>query len=550
MEESYRYETIADRIMFWGETDPDTPAFIFWSPNGRYVLSRGGVFELASRFALRLTHQGVQPGDVVCVCIPNSPERVVVDFGVQLAGAVSMNGQILRSDCQDIIESMRKAKCKVLVIDPDETNQAWEMIRNHIHLVSEDPHMPTATSVGVPTLTNIAFCKTRKPDSVFIETLPQRTGRTTNKPIQNPTDVAYIFATSGTTGYSKLVQHTNKSLMLMSYRLTEATGLKDKHSKNLSIAPFGWIGGFPACYLFSGCPIVLIDDAAEAVADRLQYIWDVACKEDVTVCTLAPFQFMGILGRKDIWESSGKKLPMILTGGQPLHKEYLQTIGKLADCIFGLYASTEIGYAAGIAVSASNLGCYKDNMAGFLAPGVEAKIVDSKLASVGKETRGEILIRTETITSGYIEAPSKQTAILPEGWFRTDDVGYMDNEGCLIVEGRCSDAIMHGSYIIYPTWLEQKLAKCPGIKQNCFVPIPDKVLHHEICACVQLEEGVRLTKDDVINFVRGDIVDGVRSDMSVVPKYVLFFDTFPVTKTFKLDRKELARSAQLRLQLE
>ncbi|XP_046566044.1 3-[(3aS,4S,7aS)-7a-methyl-1,5-dioxo-octahydro-1H-inden-4-yl]propanoyl:CoA ligase-like [Haliotis rubra] len=467
-----------------------------------------GVLELASRFALRLTQQGVQPGDVVCVCLPNSPERVVVDFGVQLTGAVSMNGRILRSDCQDILESMRKAKCKVLVIDPDETSQAWKMCRNHVKLVSEDPHMPTATSVAVPTLTNIAFCKTRKPDSAFLKTLPPRTDRAPNNPKQKPTDVAYIFATSGTTGYSKLVQHTNRSLMVMSFRLSEATGMKDKHCKSFSAAPLGWIGGFLAYYLFSGCPLALVDDTAEAVADRLQYIWGVACKEDITVCTLASFQFMGIFGRKDICESSCKKLPMIVTGGQPLHKEYLQTIGKLADSLFGLYASTEVGYAAGIAFSTSNLGCW------------------------------------------YVDAPDKQAAILPEGWFRTDDVGYMDDKGCLFVEGRRSDAIMHGPYIVYLTWLEEKLAKCPGVKQNYFVPVPDRVLHHEICACVQLEEGVRLTEEDVINFIRGDIVDGVRSDMDVVPKNVLFFDTFPITKTFKLDRNELTRSAQLMLQLE
>ncbi|XP_071115719.1 3-[(3aS,4S,7aS)-7a-methyl-1,5-dioxo-octahydro-1H-inden-4-yl]propanoyl:CoA ligase-like [Haliotis cracherodii] len=550
MEEACKDQTIADRIKLWGETDPHTPAFIFWSPNGRFILSRGDVLDLSRRFSSRLTQKGVQPGDVVCVSLPNSPERVVVDFGVQLTGAVSMNGQILRSDGQDIIESMRKAKCKVLVIDPDEGNDAWNICRKHVHIESEDRHMPIATSVEVPTLANIAFCRTRKPESLFLKTLLSIETSIMNIPKHKPTDVAYIFATSGTSGYSKLVQHTHRSLMVICFRLTEDTGMKDKHSKSFISGPLGWIGGFPVYYLYSGCPQVLIDDTAEAVSDRLQFIWDVACKEDIQVSTLAPFQFMGILGRRDIWESSGKKLPMIVTGGQPLHREYLDTIGQLTESIFCLYASTEVGYVAGIGFRESNLSLFKENMAGVLASGVEAKIVDSNMASVAENTRGEILIRSETITAGYVDVPDKHQAFLSDGWFRTDDIGFIDGKGCLIVEGRSSDAIMHGQYILYPTWLEEKLARCSGIKQNYIVPVPDKVMHHEICACVQLEEGARLTEEDVITFVRGDVAETVRSDMNVVPKYVLFFDSFPVTKTLKLDRKELTRFAQKRLQLE
>lgn len=241
---------------------------------------------------------------------------------------------------------------------------------------------------------------------------------------------------------------------------------------------------------------------------------------------------------------------MIVTGGQPLHREYLDTIGQLTESIFCLYASTEVGYVAGIGFSESNLSYFKENMAGCLASGVEAKIVDSNMASVAENTRGEILIRSETITAGYVDVPDKHPAFLSDRWFRTDDIGFIDGKGCLIVEGRSSDAIIHGQYILYPKWLEEKLARCPGIKQNYIVPVPDKVMHHEICACVQLEEGARLTEEDVITFVRGDVAESVRSDMDVVPKYVLFFDSFPVTKTLKLDRKELTRFAQKRLQLE
>ncbi|XP_048252812.1 3-[(3aS,4S,7aS)-7a-methyl-1,5-dioxo-octahydro-1H-inden-4-yl]propanoyl:CoA ligase-like [Haliotis rufescens] len=544
--QAYVDQTIPDRICFWGETEPDMPAFIFWSKYGRYVLSRGDVLDLSSRFAFRLTEHGVQPGDVVCIALPNCPERVVVDFGVHLAGGVSMNGQILRSDGQDIIESMRKAKCKTLVIDPNQENGAWGICSRIFKVVSDGKYSSDIKCANVPSLKNVAYCKTKKPECEFLRSLPSCNRYVNNK--MNPSDVAQIFTTSGSSGYTKLVQHSHKAILTMGKMLLEMAGAKGRYEKSIyTSAPLGWVGGYPIYFLYAGLQRVLIDDSVGVITDNHQFTWNVICQEDIKLAHLSSFQIVSIFKQRDMWESKSHKLHTILTGGQPLKKGCLEPIGQLTDAVCNIYGSTEMGLINGFIFNDENVSDFKENIAGFAAAGVDVKIVDSNMAEVKTEAHGEIIVRSENTTKGYYG--DTHSSFLPDGWFRTGDVGYEDARGCLFVEGRSSDAIMHGPYILYPTWLEEKLAKCPGIKQTFIVPIPDKVLHHEICACVQLEQGAQLTKDDIINFVKGEVGLGISSAMNVVPKHVEFFDTFPVLNSFKVNRKQLAKFATERLQL-
>ncbi|XP_067684929.1 3-[(3aS,4S,7aS)-7a-methyl-1,5-dioxo-octahydro-1H-inden-4-yl]propanoyl:CoA ligase-like [Haliotis asinina] len=544
--ETYKDQTIADRICLWGKTEHHTPAFIFWSKNGRYALSRGDVLDLSSRFAFRLTELGVQLGDVVCIALPNCPERVIANFGVHLAGAVAMNGQILRSDGQDIIESMRKANCKTLITDPDQENGAWSICSGFFEVVSGGKYSSEIKCVKVPSLKNVVYCKTKKPECEFLRSLPSTDRYVNNK--AKPSDVAQIFTTSGSSGYTKLVPHSHKTLLTVGKMIIEMMGAYGQTVKPIyNTAPLGWIGGFPYFFLLLGWHQILIDDSVGVPTDDLQFVWNIFCQEDIKIAWLSSFQIVGICKQRGTWESKHHKLNLVITGGQPLKKESLESIGQFTDAVLNAYGSTEIGLVCTIIFREDNICDFTENITGFAASGVDIKVVDSRMVEVQPNAHGEILIRSDTSTKGYLGDPHLST--LQDGWFQTGDLGYKDTKGCLFVEGRSSDAIMHGPYILYPTWLEEKLAKCPGIKQNYIIPVPDKVLHHEICACVQLEEGARLTQDDIINFVKGEVGADISSAMNVVPKYVEFFDTFPALNSFKVDRKRLAKLALERLQL-
>ena len=96
-------------------------------------------------------------------------------------------------------------------------------------------------------------------------------------------------------------------------------------------------------------------------------------------------------------------------------------------------------------------------------------------------------------------------AFTEDGWFCTDDSGYFGQDGKLYLQGRQSDGIHRGAYILYPSWLENKLKAVPGIKDVVVVPVPDPVLHNEICACVVV--------DGLKGVVAGDIQEGESSSV-------------------------------------
>ena len=101
---------------------------------------------------------------------------------------------------------------------------------------------------------------------------------------------------------------------------------------------------------------------------------------------------------------------------------------------------------------------------------------------------GEILVSSPSMCQGYLSGDNNTQTIT---WLHTDDAGYFGCDGKLYLQGRRSDAILRGAYILYPGWLEDKLKSAwrsadvtSGVQDVAVVSVPDRVLHHEICACV------------------------------------------------------------------
>ena len=188
-------------------------------------------------------------------------------------------------------------------------------------------------------------------------------------------------------------------------------------------------------------------------------------------------------------------------------------------------------------------------------------------------SKGIVLVKGFTVTEGYLNNDvATQAAFTEDGWYFTNDAGYLGQDGHLYVMGRESDCIMKGSYILYPIWLENDLQSVAEVEEVAVVPVPDPVLHHEICACVvvkgiegviagtlhnqtndskvpadgdglvSLEARLRQHADSLTVLSRKDL-------MEMAPKYYVFMGRFPVTNTGKVMRKELTRLATHSLNL-
>ncbi|XP_046566045.1 3-[(3aS,4S,7aS)-7a-methyl-1,5-dioxo-octahydro-1H-inden-4-yl]propanoyl:CoA ligase-like [Haliotis rubra] len=536
-------ETIVNRIQYWGRIDSNKPAFIFWSSGGRFVLSRGDVLDMSSRFAHRLTKMGLKPGDAACVALPNSPERIVAEFGVQLAGAVSMNGQVLREDGSDLADSIKRTGCKILISDLEGPDSGWNVLRKYFSVLESGMGHLKVQSDHVSPLEIVQLCRIKRDKDGFLASL------TSEPPYvydgSKSTDLASIFTTSGSSGYSKLVKQSHRNILNNAYLFTKSAQVGTAEKIFLS-APLGWIGGYPAFYLGNGCIRVLVDVGAGPVADLASLIWNIVHEEDVSVFAAMPFHIELLYQKAKEKGFNRPPFKNLMSAGQPIKQENLRALGFLSDSLQTVYGSTEVGLAATLNVNKDSVDVFIDNTAGYPVPGAQVKVACEAEAAPENENRGEILVKTHTLSMGYIGDESK---VLPmsDGWFHTGDIGYMNKDGSIVVEGRSSDAIMHGAYIIYPTWLEKVLVPCPGVQQVVIVPVPDEIMHHEICACVKPEPGAEITAEDVIVFCKKQFALDPSSSLNVVPKYVLFFDNFPLTRTSKLDRKSLTAEAALKL---
>ena len=257
-------------------------------------------------------------------------------------------------------------------------------------------------------------------------------------------------------------------------------------------------------------------------------------------------------------------LEVIACGGQPLNATHLAALGTVTRRIHVGYGSTETGLIAWrpVGEAASYESC---NNGPPYEEGVEVKVVDEGGGEVGAGRLGEVLVRSEQAFLGYLnnhdpDAPapgSSKTLSRRDGWVSTGDVGSLNERGEVSVFCRKGFSIMRGAYLLHPGWLESRLLRCPGVLHVLIVPVPDPVLHQELCACVVTRPGgagesgaAAVTAESVKEFCAGLFLGDGRDPMTAVPRHLLFLRQLPTTPTGKTCRRSTAALAARRLGLQ
>nr|KAG5711150.1 hypothetical protein BaRGS_004794 [Batillaria attramentaria] len=219
-----RLDTVSKKLLYWSKTQPDKPAFIFHNPatatNKRLVFTRADIFTLASRYAAILRREGIRQGDVVCNTLPKSPERLLTDLGIMLAGAVAMNGMVVLSDGAGFVGCIQRSGCVAVILDPKQKHNPLSVLESRNR--SRTGH--TVDCPDAPLFKTLLFLDCglgqdgHKP---FLEQL-----RNENESFVadvKPEDRAFIFTTSGSTGLSKLVPRSHAEY-LVTERMTITYG--------------------------------------------------------------------------------------------------------------------------------------------------------------------------------------------------------------------------------------------------------------------------------------------------------------------------------------
>jgi acyl-CoA synthetase (AMP-forming)/AMP-acid ligase II len=172
--------------------------------------------------------------------------------------------------------------------------------------------------------------------------------------------------------------------------------------------------------------------------------------------------------------------------------------------------------------------------AGRPIAGVELRVVDPDTRTdVPTGTTGEFWIRSEQTTSGYWNRPEETTKAYHDGWYRTGDAGFADEDGFLFISDRVKDMIVSGGENIYPAEVERVIVDHPAVAEVCVIGVPDPVYGEAVKAVVVAREGTSVDQDDIIAFTRE------RLARYKAPKSVDVVDALPRNATGKVLKREL-----------
>lgn len=252
---------------------------------------------------------------------------------------------------------------------------------------------------------------------------------------------------------------------------------------------------------------------------------------------LVPAAIQILLNHPRVHEVDFSRLKYITYGASPIPLELMKQAMDVLGCGFvQMYGMTETSGTI-VALDPEDHvpeGSPKMRSVGTPLAGVEIKIIDEKGEEVPTGTVGEIATRSSKNMRGYWNNPEATAATIDaDGWLRTGDAGYLDEDGYLYIHDRVKDMIISGGENIYPAEVENAIYAHPKVADVAVIGIPSEKWGEEVKACVVVKEGEQLTEAEVIAHARKHIA-GYKC-----PKSVDFIPALPRNPSGKILRREL-----------
>jgi acyl-CoA synthetase (AMP-forming)/AMP-acid ligase II len=485
------------------EIAPDAAAI---AAPGRAPLTYRRLLDCLYDIAGTLAGWGIGRHDRVAVVLPNGPEIAVTFLGVaSVAACASLNPALRESEFASLLESLRP---KALILEAGADSPAREAA-NRLGILQIELSPIKAAEAGSFTLAG------------------ERVGEVV---FSGPDDEALLMFTSGTTSKPKLVPLTHRNLCASARNNVAAFALAPD-DRCLNIMPMFHIQGLVGILLSSlaaGASMVCtpgffttsffdwVDECAptwySAVPTMHQALLGQAVEHRETIAR-HPFRFI---------RSCAAKLPpkvmalMEETYGAP---------------VIEVYGMTEA--AQQIACTLFPPGARKTGSVGLPA-GPEVAIMDEGGNLLPAGVKGEIAIRGENVMIGYADNPEANQQLFTNGWLRSGDQGYLDDDGYLFITGRIKEMINRGGEKISPLEIEEALLDHPSVAQAVAFAVPHPLLGEEVAAAVVLRLEGTATERELRAFLSARLAD------YKIPWKIVFHADIPKSPTGKFQRIGLA----------
>jgi long-chain acyl-CoA synthetase len=489
--------------------------------------------EQVSRIARWLTDNGVKPGDRVAIAMRNYPEWLLSYWAIVSIGAVAVGVNAWWVP-EELAYGFNDSAPVILICDRERL-QRYNEIRNTC---------PTMTVVGVRC--DDVLTEDDVPWSVVLQSAADMP----HVEIDTDTD-ACIFYTSGTTGRPKGAQLThrgctNNIMSSLFGNLSQIQALSSMEGKE-----FG-TGGTQSVLLTTPLFHVTANNVIAHTNSMLggklvfMYKWDagealkLVEREQITALSGVPVMSRELLAHPDFESTDTSSLKSLGGGGAPVHPDLVEKIGSKAKVApaqgFGM---TE---TCGLATGA--FGPYLQDRPGSVGPAMpvfEIRIVDTDDQDVPSGERGEVLLRSAQIISGYLNRPEATAETIVNGWLHTGDIGYLDEDDFLYIVDRAKDMVLRGGENIASGEVESVLYRYPGVTEAAVFSVPDEAMGEEVGVAIHLSEGATVSAEALREFSRGLLA------AYKIPRYIWFLDEpLPRNASGKFLKKDL----QARLQLD
>lgn len=344
-----------------------------------------------------------------------------------------------------------------------------------------------------------------------------------------PEGSAQIIYTSGSTGRPKGVVLTHKNLIANTRSILEYLQLTAADSV-MAVLPFVYAYGNSVMltHLFVGGTLVIENNMLYP-----HVMLDGMIKTGVTGFSGVSSTYAIILNQSNLKSYAFPALRYLTHAGGPMPSELLTRLRSVfyGRRIFLMYGQTEA--SARLTYLPPDLLDVKKGSAGRAIPGVTLRIVKEGGETARPGEVGEVCAYGDNIMHGYWQDPELTAGVLHEGWLHTGDLGRLDEEGFLTIEGRNNEMIKSGAYRISPTEIEEVLLQHPQIHEAGVVGIDDPILGQRICAVVTLKEPEAVTNQDLMAYCAQRLVQYKR------PRVIAVIPALPKSPSGKVLRQQL-----------
>ena len=490
----------------------------------RHAAERGNAFALrdgmrrltwaevkawADGLAADLRANGLVTGDRVSIWRGNAMDSVIVLLACSREG-FACNPTLHRTNtCGEVAKLLRRLRCAAFFTEP-----GWGADRAETDL--------DALLAGIDHLRIV-----HSPDSFPGPGAPPRTA-----PNTDPDKVAYLAFTSGTTGAPKCVMHSDNTLFANARDMVETWRI-GPDTRLLSLSPLShhiaWVAA--AQWVLAGCE--LITDDRPAGVDKIDWITETGASYVMGVPTHA----MDVLdeqkasgapriGAVEIFYMAGAPIP-------PVVCEAFLAQGIKPQNIYGMTENSSHHFThPGDSAETITRTCGQGGKA------YEVAIFDMEDPDkpVGPGITGQIAGRGAALMLGYFaNQEATEDSFNRDGWFLSGDLGALDGDGNLSIDGRLKDLIIRGGHNIYPSQIEALAVRHPDIERVAVFPVPDERLGEKGCiAIIGTPE-----PDEVLDHLYREGLS--RYDM---PEFFTRMEAFPLTASGKILKRALVDQAR------